>query len=142
MRGSPLLRTLGVLLVLMLTALPVWKLTHKTEAQSVIAPVPTAAKTEVKVELTFAHVPSEFQLLHLGKVIWKAGSPGESVSKVFEMEFPREGIELEIKAAWPTGTPVSAVRVTVTPGNGAPLEKSAWGAGSVDEVLTFSESGT
>ena len=56
------------------------------------------------------------------------------------MEFPKEGIDLEIKAQWPSGTDVSAVRVAITQGNQESIEKSAWGRATLDEVLTFHES--
>ena len=140
MRGSPLLRTLVVLLILLGTAVPLWKLTHKTEAAAAIEDSTPAAKSNIHIELTFSRAPAEFQLLHLGKVIWEAKSPGETVRKDFALEFPKEGIDLEIKAAWPPGAAASAVRVSVTPGNGNAIEKSAWGAVSVDEVLTFRDS--
>ena len=139
MRGSPLLRTILVLIVLILAAVPVWKLTRPAIVAVVAEDSTPASKAGVRIGLTFANAPLDFQLLHLGKVIWEGKSPGATASKDFEMEFPKEGIDLEIKAGWPSGTTISAVRVTVTVGNGTALERSAWGTGSVDEVLTFRE---
>jgi len=140
MRGSPLLRTVIVILILILASIPIWKLTHKAKAVVAAPEAVHAAKTGVRVDLSFVRSPLEFQLLHLGKVIWEEKSPPEMIGKNFEMEFPKEGVDLEIKAAWTSGTPVAAVRVSITHGNGNPIQKSAWGTGSVDEVLTFCES--
>lgn len=139
MRGSPLLRATLIIAILLLALFPLWKLTHKAGAVSAPDAAP-ASKASVHVELTFAHAPLEFQLLHLGKVIWEAKPPGEPTQKDFEMEFPKEGIDLEIKATWPDAAPITAVRVSVTPGNGDPIEKTAWSKGSMEEVLTFRES--
>jgi hypothetical protein len=140
MRGSPLLRTFVVLFILILAAFPIWKLTHKAERVAVAEQEVSGAKRSVRVELAFAPAPAEFQLLHLGKIIWEAKSPGETAEKEFEMEFPKEGIDLEIKSAWASGASNGAVRVSVTPGDAGTIEKTAWGTGSVDEVLTFCES--
>jgi hypothetical protein len=139
MRGSPLVRAILIISILLLAIFPLWKLTHKVEALPAVDSTP-APKASVHIALTFAHAPSGFQLLHLGKVIWEAKSPGESAQKEFPMEFPKEGIDLEIKATWPVSSPLTAVRVSVTPGNGGAIEKTAWGNGGLDEVLTFRES--
>jgi hypothetical protein len=139
MRGSPLVRAILIIAILLLALIPLWKLTHKAEAAPFVDAAPTA-KGAVHVELAFAHAPSDFQILNLGKVIWKEKSPGEAAEKNLTMEFPKEGIDLEIKATWPTATPLTAVRVSVTPGNDAAIEKTAWGKGTLDEVLTFRES--
>jgi len=129
-----------MVVILLLTALPLWNLTHQTESALPPADIIIPAKIKTRIDLTFVQVPVEFQLLQFGKVIWKSESPVATIGKEFEIEFPKEGIDLEIKAAWPVGTEVSAVRVTVTPGDQEPIEKSAWGQASLDEVLTFHES--
>jgi hypothetical protein len=138
MRGSPLVRATLIIAILLLALIPLWKLTHKAQAAAFADAAP-AAKASVRVELTFAHAPSDFQILNLGKVIWEEKSPGETTQKNLAMEFPKEGIDLEVKATWPAATPLTAVRVCVTPGNDSAIEKSAWGKGTLDEVLTFRE---
>ena len=138
MRGSPLLRAAFVLIVLLLAAVPIWKLTHQAAASMDSAPATPGIKAPVHIALAFAHAPTGFQVLHLGKVIWEGTQPGESVQKDFPMEFPAEGIDLEIKAEWLPGTPLTAVRVTVTHGYGS-SEQTAWGKDNVDAVLTFKD---
>ena len=54
------------------------------------------------------------------------------------MQFPKDGIDLEVKADWLPGTPLTAVRVTVTHSYGS-TEQSAWGKEKVDAVLTFKD---
>ena len=104
-------------------------------------PSEPATKAPVHIALTFAHAPADFQVMYLGKVIWpgwEGKQPGETAQKDFSMEFPKEGIDLEIKAEWPPGTPATAVRVAVTHGYGT-TEQTAWGKDSVDTVLTFTD---
>jgi len=139
MRGAPLLRAVLVIIVLLLAAIPVWKLTHQAVASTESPGTPAStAESPVGIELTFAHAPADFQVLHLGKVIWEGRQPGETMKKDFAMEFPKEGIDLEIKADWLPGTPPTAVRVTVTHGYGT-TDQTAWGKDNVDAVLTFKD---
>jgi hypothetical protein len=139
MRGSPLLRAVFVIIALLLAAIPVWKLTHQAAAsmETVTSPGPSA-DSPVHIALTFAHPPADFQVLHLGKVIWEGRQPGGSEEKDFKMEFPKEGIDLEVKADWLPGTPPTAVRVTVTHGYGS-TDQTAWGKDNIDAVLTFKD---
>ena len=137
MHGSPISRTLIVVVVLMFTAFPLWKLTHPALVHVPVVSAAAAAKIKLEIGLTFVKAPIQFQLLHLGKVIWESQSPADTESKAFDLEFPKEGIDLEIKATWPEGTQVSAVQVSVAPGVRDPIQKSAWGQASLDEVLTF-----
>jgi|ERR1700677_884939 len=138
MRGSPLFRAVFTIIVLLLAAIPIWKLTHQAEASMDSGPSTPAAEAPVHIVLTFAHAPAGFQVLHLGKVIWEARQPGETAQKDLPMEFPKEGIDLEIKAEWLPGTPVTAVRVAVTHNYGT-TEQTAWGKESLDTVLTFTD---
>jgi hypothetical protein len=92
----------------------------------------------VHIELTFAQPAASFQVLHLGKVIWEAKQAGTAAQKDFTMEFPKEGIDLELKAEWTPGTPETAVRMTVTHGYDS-SDKTVWGKGSLDEVMTFAD---
>jgi len=118
-------------------AIPLWNLTHKAEAVMDLSTAPTAAKAPVRIQLTFAHEATGFQVLYLGKVIWEGKEPGLVTQKNFDMEFPKAGIDLEVKAEWTPATPETAVRMTVTHAYGS-TEQTAWAAkGSLDKVLTF-----
>ncbi len=137
MRGWPLNRAVVVFLILLATSIPVWKLTHGDSAAAAQARPAPVSKESVHIALAFAHPPGGFQLIALGKTIWIGDGENKDLEKDFGMAFPKEGIDLEIKANWPPGTPLTAVRVSVTPDAGLPMERTAWGEGSLDEVLTF-----
>lgn len=139
MRGSPLLRGIVAIGVLLLLAIPIWKLTHKAEAVMAAQPETAAAHSPVTIQLTFAHPASGFQILHLGKVLWESGQPALKMQKDFTLDYPKEGIDLEVKATWPPGTPDTAIRVLVTHDYGS-VERTAWAEKSkMDAVLTFAE---
>ena len=138
MRGSPLLRAIVVIAVLLLAAIPIWKMTHQAAASMDLTPASPAGESPVGIELSFAHAPLGFQVLHLGKVVWEAKQPGETAQKDFDMQFPKEGIDLEVKAEWLPGTPLTAVRMKVTHGYGS-TEQTVWGKEKVDKVLTFTD---
>jgi hypothetical protein len=139
MRGSPLLRAFFIIVVLLLMAIPLWQLTHKAEAVMDLSTAPAAVKAPVHIQLTFAHEATGFQVLYLGKVIWEGKEPGLEAQKDFALEFPKEGIDLEIKVEWLPATPETAVRVAVTHNYGS-TEQTAWAVkGSLDKVLTFTD---
>jgi hypothetical protein len=42
-----------------------------------------------------------------------------------------------VQIGWPDSAPLAAARVTLTTPDGAAHERSIWGAGPTDEVVTF-----
>ncbi|MDD5261514.1 MAG: hypothetical protein PHD76_06650 [Methylacidiphilales bacterium] len=141
MRGSPLIRTCVVLALLLLAALPLWRLTRSHGAPvATVAPEIAANEPAKKlsVHLKFVHAPRSFRLLYLGKTLWNPSVNGaESFKTELGIPFPKEGIDLELKAQWPEGTPETAVRLDVQTPEGASLHKTVWGKGAIDEILTF-----
>jgi hypothetical protein len=138
MRGSPLLRLLAVMIALLAVLWPLRRLTtHRTEAP---AAVPTAAESESNVHLvlTSTSFPFTFEVLHLGKTIWKGEAMESSVAKDVKIAFPSEGIDLLVDAKW-QGDKQAAVRLDVTPDDGNTMTKTLWGNGSVNGVLTFTK---
>lgn len=134
MRGSPLIRAAIAFAVILLVGLPVWSVTHPKTVKRILE-TPKAEKQHLQLRLTFAHLPASFEVLHLGEVIWKE-NPAAEITHPLDIEFPKEGVDFEIKAQWPANTPPTAIRVQLaTPGG--TLEKSIWGEGSLDEVVTF-----
>jgi hypothetical protein len=128
-----------------LLALPAMlRLTGATNAMPApnasLAPAAPPAIANVQLELTFAHAPVSFSVLYLGKPIWEGEQPGTVARKELPIPFPAEGVDLELKASWPAGTPETAVRMAVTPKDQPPITQSAWGSGQLDRVLTFQES--
>jgi len=136
MRGSPLLRAGLVLTALLLLSMPLLRLTHGAKAASSAVRGPVE-KSNVHLELLSTRAPFHFEVLHLGKIVWQGESAGNKATTEIAMEFPKEGIDLELKGGWQQEESVAAVKLIVTPKDDIPREKSVWAERTFDEVLTF-----
>lgn len=136
MHGCPSIRAAIVLLIFLLLGLPVWSITHPKTVTSPVASQ-KVEKQPLDLRLTFAHQPSSVSVLYLDEVVWKENNPALSMEHALNIEFPKEGVDIEIKAQWPAGTPATAVRAQLKTPSAGTLEKSVWGEGELDEVLTF-----
>jgi hypothetical protein len=139
MHGSPLLRTVTVLLLLLLAAIPLWRMTHEAAAASVI-PAASApeAQSQVHLAVAFAQKPLRFEISYLGKSIWQSGLVTSlTAEKDIPMSYPKEGVDLEYTVVWPPGTPLCAARLSVAPNDAEPVEKTLWGTGQIDDILSF-----
>jgi hypothetical protein len=139
MHGSPLLRTITVILLLLVAAIPLWRMTHEAAAASVI-PVASAPETQTVVHLAvaFAQKPLRFEIRYLGKPIWQSDLVTSlTAEKDIAMPYPKEGVDLEYHVVWPAETPLCAARLSVAPNDAEPVEKTLWGTGDVDDVLSF-----
>ena len=139
MKGSPLRRALAAFfLILTLVGYPLWRLTSETQAAT--APTSDLAAIgpcEIHLELASTIAPNALQVLHLGKVIWAAPAPGAKLEQTVLLPYPKEGVDLRFQIEWPPDAPLAAMRVRLTDPAGAEHEKSIWGEGPADEVLTF-----
>lgn len=139
MRGSPLLRALLAFIIIALLGIPLWQLTRPEVV--IAAPAPQVPKPEVTkaihLHLTFTAVPKKFTVTHLDKVIWKATAPEADMEHDVSIAYPAEGVDLQFHIEWPEDGPLSAMRVQLTDPAGDPHEKSVWGKGVTDEVVTF-----
>jgi len=135
------LRAVLVLAALLLLLIPLLRLTQGTAAPALAdaSPAePRAKQATVHLELLSTRVPFHFELRYLGKVIWQGESMEAQVKKAVAMEFPKEGVDLELKGGWrEDGASVAAVKLTVIPSDQQPREKSVWAQKEFDEVLTF-----
>jgi hypothetical protein len=139
MKGSPLLRLLGVVIALLAVLWPLCRLTtHRTEAPPAAAPTADAPESNVHLVLTSTSFPFTFEVSHLGKTIWKGEATESSVAKDVKMAFPPEGIDLLVDAKW-QGDNQAAVKLDVTPDESDTMTKTLWGNGSVNGVLTFTK---
>ena len=138
MRGSPLLRALFAFLAILSLGYPLARLTSTGESVEV-APQPAAPAVarEISLQLTFTTVPRKFRIIHLGKEVWSESAPAAEMERKVTLVFPKEGIDLQFQAEFPGESAQVAMRVKLTDPDGNALEKSLWGAGSIDEVLTF-----
>ncbi len=137
MRGSPLLRALLAFLAILSLGWPLRKLTSATDAPPA-APVPAGVEAqEIGLRLAFTLVPKSVKVLHLDTEVWSETAPGAEMEHRLKLAFPDEGIDLRFQIEWPDGAPLAAMRATLTDPAGDAHEKSIWGRGRADEVVTF-----
>jgi hypothetical protein len=116
---------------------PLWHLTHQAEAVAVpVAVTPPEAKA-IGLQLEFTAVPKRFIVKHLEKDVWTENAPQASMEMNVPLEFPESGVDLVFHIEWAAETPLAAARIRLTDPEGETHEKSVWGQGTVDEVLTF-----
>jgi hypothetical protein len=140
MRGSPLVRALLAFLAIGLLGWPLWQLTRPQDVEAAApAPAPAALtiKKAIHLHLTFTATPKSFVVRHLDEEIWKVDAPEAEMEHDVSIEYPDEGVDLQFHIEWPDDGPVAAARVQLTDPAGDPHEKSVWGKGIVDEVVTF-----
>jgi hypothetical protein len=88
--------------------------------------------------VAFSQKPVRFEVDYLGKAVWVSEVvTGVTAEKAVAMSYPKEGVDLEYKVAWPPGTPLAAARLSVAADDGEAVEKTLWGTGRVDDVLSF-----
>jgi hypothetical protein len=137
-RGSPLLRALFAFCLIAALGWPLWHLTRPTEVEAgpVVAPPSVEAKA-IGLQLTFTIPPKSFAVRYLEKDIWAESAPQASMEREIPLVFPEKGVDLVFHIEWPDDAPLAAARVRLTDPAGDTHEKSVWGQGAVDEVLTF-----
>ncbi len=135
MRGSPLLRALAALLIMLSLAVPLRRMLRADQVAPIAAPEAEAAE-KVRLQIDFTAPPSELRVLTLGQELWRARLPGDQVSRELALAFPEEGIDLQFECNWPNDLRAAA-RVRLTDPQGAAHEKVIWGQGPTTAVLTF-----
>ena len=139
MKGSPLTRALVLLGVIILLGWPLHRLTSQTgqpssqEAAAAVAPETAAA---IPVVLTFSRPALKVEVRHLEKVVWARTTPALSERVELSIPFPKEGVELGVTVEW-EGESIGALRMQLSPPEGSELERSVWGSGSVETVVSF-----
>ena len=135
MKGSPLLRAVLAFAAIALMGVPLWKLTRGGEAVAAPAQVELAA-APIPMRLTFSIAPRSFAISHLGKLVWADETQGTDVTKTLALVYPKEGVDLEVKVLWPSEAD-GAVRVRLTDPDGSEHDKTVWGRGEMEEIVTF-----
>ena len=142
MKGSPLLRAVLLLATLLLLAWPLSRVTGPAPAQGQsrtelpAVEVLDAAPQKLPLILSFTRTAERIELRHLGAVVWAKDRPELRESVDLNLPFPREGLELAVTVQWP-GAELSALRFQLATPDGTELERSAWGAGTLEAVLSF-----
>lgn len=138
MRGSPLLRALLAFVVIALLGWPLSRLTSaNSEPVVLVQPKTASKKQDVTIQLTFTTVPKLLTVQHLGKEVWSETAPQAELEKTISIPYPKDGVDLVFHADFPEGTPLTAMRVKLTDPEGEEHEKTLWGQGGIDDVLTF-----
>jgi hypothetical protein len=137
MRGSPLAQAVLVVAVLLLLLIPLHRLTQREQRPAEQTLVSVASK-QIHLAIRTTAAPARFQITFLGKILWADQASESEVAKDFDIDFPPEGIDLVVDATWETKA-LAAMEITVTLPDGTAINKTLWGQGTANEVLTFKE---
>jgi hypothetical protein len=139
MRGSPILRALVALGILLALGWPLHRLLSAGETGSREVPVPTQKveqKRAVHLQVSFTAAPAGLRVLSLGEAVWTETKPALEAERDLTVAFPKEGMELEFDVDWPEGARAAA-KVVLTDPEGAQHTGFVWGSGKTTEVLIF-----
>jgi hypothetical protein len=137
MRGSPLAQAVLVVAVLLLLLIPLHRLTQR-EQRTPEQPVVTVAPKQIHLVIRTTLVPVRFQITFSGKTLWAEQASTPEVEKDFDLDFPKEGIDLVVDATWETKA-LAAMEITLSLPDGTAIHKTLWGQGTANDVLTFRE---
>ena len=141
MGGSPLVRSILVVIALLALLVPLRTLTSRRSGAATLvkqaAQSPTAKK-KVRLELTSTTVPFKYQIASGNATIWSGESNSTTVATDAELDFPPEGIDLVLDASW-NEKKQTAVRLALVPQDSEMMARTVWGTTGVSEVLTFQE---
>ena len=137
MRGSPFAQAVLVVAALLLLLIPLHRLTQR-EQRPAPQPAVTRPTKQVHLALRTTAVPCRFQITFLGKTLWTEDAATPELSKDFDIDFPKEGIDLVVDATWESKA-LAAMEITLSLPDGTAIHKTLWGQGTANEVLTFQE---
>jgi hypothetical protein len=137
MRGSPLLRALLAFLAILALGWPLRELTSASDAPREQPKAVVVEAKEVGLKLAFTLVPKSVKVLHLGKELWSETAPTAELEHTLQLAYPDAGIDLQFQIEWPADAPLAAMRAVLTDPAGETHERSVWGQGSTEEVVTF-----
>ncbi|MEI6712895.1 MAG: hypothetical protein WCO60_04035 [Verrucomicrobiota bacterium] len=141
MKGSPLVRAVVVFLVILSLGWPLYHLSKLEEQKVATAEAETKQQVSaeaqlLELELSFTREAKAFEIRHLGNVVWRKEAPGLQESTRLPIVFPKEGVELQIRAEL-EGSGLSAIRCRLTTPQGDEYERSVWGDGNINAVIPF-----
>ena len=137
MRGSPLAQAVLVVATLLLLLIPLHRLTQR-EQRPLPQPTVSSPAKQVHLALRTTAVPCQFQITFLGKTLWAADASTPELAKDFDIDFPKEGIDLVVDATWESKA-LAAMEITLSLPDGTTIHKTLWGQGTANDVLTFRE---
>jgi hypothetical protein len=135
--GSPLVRALVALGVLLLLLVPLRSFTTARAKPAVVAPSATpAAETLAHLEIVSTKTPFTYAVSHLGKIVWQGTAAASPVETDVRLSIPPQGIDLSLSVTW-NESGEAAAKLVVTHDNNDPVERTVWGDGSASDVLTY-----
>jgi hypothetical protein len=135
--GSPLLRAVVTLAILLLLLVPLRSFTTARSQPVALAPAATPEPAETAhLEITSTQAPFHYVVEHLGKPVWQGDSPDADVTTDLQLPIPKEGIDLLLKVTWPGSGPAAA-KLTLAHGDNDPVAQTVWGDGNASAVLTY-----
>ena len=137
MRGSPLAQAVLVVAALLLLLIPLHRLTQR-EQRPMPQPAVSTARKQVHLAVKTTAVPCRFQITFLGKTLWAEDASTPELAKDFDIDFPKEGIDLVVDATWESKV-LAAMEITLSLPDGTAIHKTLWGQGTANDVLTFRE---
>lgn len=139
MRGSPAIRLMIIVISMGLILIPLRHVTSKSVAPALSRQPEQKATAESIVRLAVsATAPFDFEILHLGKTIWKGEASATKQETELKMPFPAEGIELVVLGEIKSEAIPAAIKLSVASSQNAEIEKTVWAESkAVDEVLLF-----
>jgi hypothetical protein len=136
MRGSPILRLVLVAGALILLALPVWQLTRQTTAPIPAKPAAVAEDLADYRVILKSSGTARLQAMVANQPTVSSASGVENFEAVFSMS-ANEPEDIAVFADFVDRTRPSALRVMVEKGGVVLVEKTFWGTGVVEDVLTI-----
>jgi hypothetical protein len=142
MKGSPPLRALLTLGVLLALAWPLFRITQPASAgehplgEAAAAEKSAATVANIPLVLNFTRGAERIELRHLGEVVWSKDNPAAREALELNIPFPPEGIELGVQVQWTPGA-LSALRLQLTTPEGKELERSVWGEEATETIVSF-----
>lgn len=136
MRGSPLLRLILVAGALVLLAVPVWQLTRNTSSPIPAKPAAVAGDSADYRVILKSSGTARLQAMVANEPTISSASGVENFEAVFSMS-ANEPEDIAVFADFVDRTRPSALRVMVEKSGEVLVEKTFWGTGVVEDVVTI-----
>ena len=140
MRGSPPIQLFLLALAFALLAFPLAHLTgHGAVTARVAAPAAEMREVPVLIRLRFAHPPRQVSLLQEDRDLLAGADFSTSPVEIeTRLRLGTDGEELRLEAAWPEGTPDTAISVEIEPEGHESRELTRWSDGpELNDLLLF-----
>lgn len=157
MRGSPLFRAVVCFVVLLGLWPVVLKVTAGNRETVEASPMDSGESSEAVrlvscvVEISMTAPCRGLVVQHLGRELVAVEKLESRFEREVNLEFPAEGVDLVIRWDWGTeggqgdaskaGTGEHAARIRLRMPDGRVEERTVWGSGAVEEVLSFGGKG-